>query len=322
MSFKKNSSKLPEDFDSEKYLQLNPDVAAAKVDPKEHFLTYGINENRIYKDTNEINETNELSKICAKYNLLKPQDINSFNLFKGSWSTIFSDKNNQNITDGFFDGTRDERLDWLSERFNVENKKVLELGPLEAGHTYMLENNGADVTSIESNIGAFLRCLIVKNQYNLNTKFLLGDFTKTVFDENQFDLVVASGVLYHMTDPIQFLKQISNYSKSLYLWTHYFEPDLKLWNPALKNFLEQGKWNYTKPKVEVHNGLSVRIIKQHYGNALGWDGFCGGPEEYSYWIMREDLLNFLKKLGFNKIDIGFDHPMSPNGPSFSVFAEK
>lgn len=269
-----------------------------------------------------LRDSNDLTKICAKYNVLKPEDINSFNLFKGSWSTIFLDKNNQNITDGFFYGTRDKRLNWLSEKFNVENKKVLELGPLEAGHTYMLENNGADVTSIESNVGSFLRCLIVKNQYNLNTKFLLGDFTKTVFDHNQFDLVVASGVLYHMVDPIQFLKQIANYSKSVYLWTHYFEPNLELWNPNLKNKLEKGKWNYKEPEVEEYEGLSIRIIKQHYKEALGWDGFCGGPEEYSYWIMKEDLLNLLRKVGYRRIDISFDDPGHQNGPSFSVLAEK
>ena len=319
MGLKNFFSRLPKDFDPAKYLLLNPDVAAAKVDPSEHYLTYGKNENRKYKETNE---TNNLSKICAKYNLLKPEDINSFNLFKGSWSTIFLDKNNRNITDGYFDATRDNRINWLLEKFNVENKKVLELGPLEAGHTIMLENNGADVTSIESNIGAFLRCLIVKNQYNLNTKFILGDFTKMVFDENQFDLVVASGVLYHMVDAIQLLEQIASYSKSLFLWTHYFEPDLKLWNPNLKNKLRQGKWNYKDPKVQEYNGLSVRIIKQHYEEALGWDGFCGGPEEYSYWIIKEDLLNLLKKLGFNKIEIAFDTPRHVNGPSFCVFAEK
>ena len=319
MGSKEKVSELPKDFDPEKYLLLNPDVKAAKVDPYVHYLTCGKNENREYKET--IN-TKELVKICAKYNLLKPEEVNSFNLFKGSWSTIFKDKDNQNLTVGSFDGTRDPRIAWLLKKFNVKNKKVLEFGPLEAGHTLTLENNGAKITSIEANIGAFLRCLIVKNHYNLNTKFLLGDFTKLDFDKNQFDLVVASGVLYHMVDALGFLKQIANYSKSLFIWTHYFEPDLELWNPCLKDQLKQGKWNYKEPKVEQYNGLSVRIIKQHYQESLGWDGFCGGPEEYSYWIMKEDLLNLLKKLGFNKIDISFDTPMHQNGPAFCVFAKK
>jgi len=41
-----NFSQLPEDFDDEVYLKLNPDVKKAGVDPKEHFLSHGIKEGR------------------------------------------------------------------------------------------------------------------------------------------------------------------------------------------------------------------------------------------------------------------------------------
>lgn len=40
---------LPADFDVEAYLLHNPDVAAAKVDPTEHFLRHGLAEGRRYK---------------------------------------------------------------------------------------------------------------------------------------------------------------------------------------------------------------------------------------------------------------------------------
>jgi len=313
----KNISGLPKDFDPSKYLVLNPDVAEAKVDPSEHFLMYGRFEDREY------NDSNDLAKICAKYDVQKPEDVNAYNLFKGAWSTAFFDKNQQNISKGNFGAISDNRLFWLFEKFNVKNKRVLELGHLEGGHSVCLENNGADVIAIESNIGGFLRSLIVKNHYELKTKFLLGDFTKMVFDENEFDLVFASGVLYHMDDPIGFLKKISNYSKSLYLWTHYFEPDLKLWNPNLKSKLERGKWNYKEPQIENYEGLSVRTIKQNYQDALNLEGlFIGGPEEYSYWIMKDDLLKLLNKLGYKNIEIAFDEPGHQNGPCFCVFAQK
>ena len=41
--------KLPSDFDSQRYLKLNPDVAEAGMDAKVHYLQYGIKENRSYK---------------------------------------------------------------------------------------------------------------------------------------------------------------------------------------------------------------------------------------------------------------------------------
>ena len=40
---------LPADFDGERYLQLNPDVRAANVDPVQHYLHHGIHERRTYR---------------------------------------------------------------------------------------------------------------------------------------------------------------------------------------------------------------------------------------------------------------------------------
>jgi ubiquinone/menaquinone biosynthesis C-methylase UbiE len=39
---------LPDDFNPQKYLELNPDVAEAKIDPKVHFIACGQLENRKY----------------------------------------------------------------------------------------------------------------------------------------------------------------------------------------------------------------------------------------------------------------------------------
>lgn len=44
-----SNAKLPDDFDGQEYLDLNPDVKAAGVDPSEHYLTYGHQEKRAYK---------------------------------------------------------------------------------------------------------------------------------------------------------------------------------------------------------------------------------------------------------------------------------
>jgi hypothetical protein len=40
---------LPSDFDGETYLWLNPDVAAARLDPAEHYQSHGIREGRRYR---------------------------------------------------------------------------------------------------------------------------------------------------------------------------------------------------------------------------------------------------------------------------------
>ena len=254
----------------------------------------------------------------AEFIKLAPLDQNAFDIFSGSWSTSFEGVN----TLGNFPGTKDDRIFWLLDNVNLENKNVLELGPLEAAHTYMLEKAGANVTAVEANKGAFLRSLIVKNYFGLNAKFLLGDFEKIDFENNHFDLVLASGVLYHMTDPVGFLKNLSNSTERIFFWTHYFDPDLDKWNPGLRGRLDEGKWDYKNPDIVDFEGESVRLVRQYYGEALGWSGFCGGTDVYSKWIFKDDLISLLRKLGFKNLKISFDHVAHQNGPSFCVLAEK
>jgi hypothetical protein len=59
-----------------------------------------------------------------------------------------------------------------------------------------------------------------------------------------------------------------------------------------------------------------------YEEALGWSGFCGGPERYSLWMRRDDLLDLLRSFGFDDLRIAFDQPGSANGPSFAVYAAR
>jgi hypothetical protein len=310
--FVPESRNLPIDFDSKTYLELNPDVAEAGVDPIAHYLSNGKREGRRYS------RDHNLEKALAEYVTSPPTAENAFSLFRNSWSTKFAE-----ISDsGSADLSNDHRIAWLLERMPVAGKSVLELGPLEGGHTLMLERAGAEVTAIEANIGAFFRSLIVKNHFNLGATFILGDFSKMNFAVQNFDLVVASGVLYHSSDPVNLLRSLGPVSTNIFLWTHYFEPNMELWNEDLKELIESGKWDFTQPKtVEVGN-LTVRTVRQSYGSALGWSGFCGGPEEASEWIYREDLISLLELLGFNNIEIGFDEVKHQNGPAFAIFATK
>jgi Protein of unknown function (DUF1698) len=82
---------------------------------------------------------------------------------------------------------------------------VLELGPLEGAHTYRLQQLGAGrILAIESNVEAYLKCLIVKEALGMKrAEFMLGDFTLYLQEcTERFDLVFCCGVLYHMQDPL------------------------------------------------------------------------------------------------------------------------
>lgn len=122
----------------------------------------------------------------------------------------------------------DARLVWAIERLGgVDGAHVLELGPLEGGHTWMIEQRGAArITAIEANRRAFLKCLVMKEVVGTSrARFLLGDFMAFLREspEARFDVAIASGVLYHMPAPVELLARLARASERLYLWTHHYD---------------------------------------------------------------------------------------------------
>ncbi|MGZ9724337.1 class I SAM-dependent methyltransferase [Rhizobium miluonense] len=110
----------------------------------------------------------------------------------------------------------DSRIGWLYQKFGpITGMDILELGPLEAAHTYMLHNLGArSITSIENSPRAYLKCLAIKEIFNLTrATFILDDAIRYLSSSDEkYDIAVASGVLYHMTDPLGLLDALSSRS--------------------------------------------------------------------------------------------------------------
>ena len=259
------------------------------------------------------------SSHLVEYTTLIPAQDNSLRLFSGEWSSALPGKREPGLAPLF----EDARMAWLIKQLpdGVRDLRVLELGPLEGGHTFMLEQAGAQVCAIEANYHAFLRCLIIKNYFNLRAQFLLGDFAKDLGPGQPYDVIVASGVLYHMAKPVELLQSIAKACDTLFIWTHYFEPDINKWHPNVRERIGH-KWDTQRLQTIMQDDLAIRMVPQYYDDALGWAGFCGGPEHFSLWIYRADLLALIERLGFSKIQIEFDHPNHPNGPSFCILAQR
>ena len=242
-----------------------------------------------------------------------PSDQNALDLFAGEWTSRLpgSWAGLDAGAAGLFD---DARIRWLLERIgSVEGRQILELGPLEGGHSWMLEQAGGIVTAVESNPRAYLRCLVVKEVLRMRqTRFLCGDFVPFLAsdcDGVKWDLVVASGVLYHLQHPVELLARIARVTDRIFLWTHYFEPAL-------------GGQGGGQLEEREEAGFPHRVLRKPYGAALEWKGFCGGTAQDAVWMEREGILNALRHLGFGRLEIGFDEPGHPNGASFAVLARR
>lgn len=257
-------------------------------------------------------------EIRSEYSVLAPGPDAALSLFDGSWSSRLPGRDGPGRAELF----ADPRIDWLAEQVgDLNGARVLELGPLEAGHTWMLEQRGARVTAVEANHSAFLRCLTVKNLLGMSSEFVLGDFARSLPSGGPWDLAVASGVLYHMVEPERLVADLAGASDRVFLWTHYFLDDPAAWHPDAASRIGT-KWRTGEQIDRRCNGVDIRLVPMLYEEALGWSGFCGGPERHSLWMRRGDLLDLLRSFGFDDIRTAFDRPDSPNGPSFAVFAAR
>jgi hypothetical protein len=217
----------------------------------------------------------------------------------------------------FFD---DPRILWCLEQFgSIEGRRILELGPLEGAHTYMLDHhNPAVIHAIEANKLAFLRCLVVKELLDIkHAKFLLGNFLPWLErDDQRYDLIIASGVLYHMADPVRTLELMAQRANAIFLWTHYFSE-----SEMPPGDLNRGPFPGDVKTVSFQ-GRQVRLYHRSYHGAAQSTTFCGGMYDAHYWLERDDILTILAKLGFN--DIRTEHEVTKHhlGPSLSIFARR
>lgn len=256
------------------------------------------------------------SQILDAYVKSSPTSQNIIQLFQGEWSSAMPKSSGLHSEPGTAALFEDGRITWADIALGgFAGKDILELGPLECGHSYILQKLGANsVTAIESNQRAFMKCLGIKEIFGLDRVHVkLGNFIPFLDETNKkFDAVIASGVLYHMTDPISVLDKIAKVSDKLFFWTHYF----------IEEYGSKNSRTFEVPHGYELKGFEGKGAKRYYREAQKWSGFCGGSEPYAVWLTKETILKHLNSLGFTKIDIQIDLPHHPNGPAFSFSAQR
>jgi hypothetical protein len=227
-----------------------------------------------------------------------------------------------------FTGTRagahpfysDPRIVWALEQFgSIQGKNILELGPLEASHTFLISQHGPKrIVAIEANKLALLKCLVVKEILNIrNAEFLLGDCQKWFEQSDEwFDLIFACGILYHMPEPVRLLTSICAHTDALMIWTHYFDENaMPVGDPRRAPF--SGNVH-----TEAFHGMRVRLHERRYFQAQADQRFCGGLQDKHYWMERSQIIQVLAQCGFSEISISHEEPDHVFGPAFALFARR
>jgi len=256
--------------------------------------------------------------ILDQYIRTMPSPQNALDLFKGEWWSAMPAERAGLVagTTPLFD---DGRIRFAVEHFGgVKDLSILELGPLEGGHAYMLEKAGArEIVAVEANARAFLKCLIAKEVLGMKAaKFVLGDFEEYLRDPPaRFDAVIACGVIYHLRNPVELILNLAKVTDRVYVWTQYFIAERVAAIAHMKH-----RFRHSEP-AEV-GGFRHTLNRYEYGDFLDTSRFAGGSDDYSNWLTREDLLGALRHAGFTEITIGEDDLGHTNGPCISLVARK
>lgn len=253
--------------------------------------------------------------IRDSYENKKPTKQNIFDRFKGNFATTFPDVD----TGGYAPLSDDPRLHWCNSLLNLKDKSILECGPLELGHSYMMHKFGCkQITAVENNWYCYLKCLAVKESFKIsNVELLFGDVIEYLKEStNKFDFVLCSGILYHLPNPIELIHLISLVTENIYIWTHIYDEKS---TTIKKQSINREDIEY---EGEVYSG--GRQTYQDKGNSKLETLYCGGKFKISFWITEKDLYKALKKYGFiniqkNDAQCDLDHV---NGPCIGIFASK
>jgi len=244
----------------------------------------------------------------GKFETRAPSSQNAVDIFSGKWATNLDNVcgvENTGHADLFFDARIALAAECLGKTGRFDGMSVLELGPLEGAHTYQIEKLGASpLIAIESNTEAFLKCLVVKELLAMTAKFRCGDFCKLLEAESErYDLIFASGVLYHMSDPVSLIKSICDACDKCFIWTHY-QSDTAI------------ETKQRNPKHVTISGFSTTLFEMPYPDMQD-DHFWGGNRETAAWMPRDEIIRAFAFFGLNQHRILQDHPGHPAGASFS-----
>jgi SAM-dependent methyltransferase len=181
---------------------------------------------------------------------------------------------------GDFDPAVGDRVGQFFQAF-PEARSILELGPLEGGHTFDLAQRPGviRVLAAEARAANIVRAKFVQELLEVrNVEFVemnLENAELTAF--GKFDAVFCSGVLYHLPEPWKLVAEIRRVTSKLFVWTHYV------------------------PEADADFVV---------GELRGQEHLEGGPNEprsgmspKSLWLTLPSIIKLLKAAGFDSVRI-------------------
>jgi SAM-dependent methyltransferase len=175
---------------------------------------------------------------------------------------------------------------------------AVDLGCLEGGHTALIAQAGFSALGIEGRPNNYERCQFVAEELGLEGLRFACDDVHNLEHYGTFDVTFCSGLLYHLDDPIAFLKTVATCTrKLLILHTHFATDEIPLLFPYLSDLTTNegvpGRWAEEHPETSTEEEIVARR----------WASL---DNKRSFWVEKRHLLQTLIELGFSVVYEQFD----------------
>jgi len=131
-------------------------------------------------------------------------------------------------------------------------------------------------------------------------------------------VILASGVLYHQTNPVELLARLAGRGRHLFIWTHYYDATFMAAHPEIGGYFDP------VPQASEVEGFRHQLHRKRYAEALQWAGFCGGGAIEASWLTQATLLQAITHFGFEVVELWDERkhgvPTNPNGPTLLLAA--
>ena len=190
----------------------------------------------------------------------------------------------------------------LFYREGLKGLRVADLGCLEGGFSLAMAQSGMNVIGIEARQTNLDRALLLKEHFELSNLEFRRDDVKNFTRENYgtFDIVLALGILYHLDEPIKWLRQLAEVTDGLLIIDSHFAPSddagLALLDPKLSGL---GPIQQIEDEETTYEGRWYEDVSEWLDlETQVWSSYSNAS---SFWLTKDSLLCGLKRAGFELV---------------------
>jgi len=190
----------------------------------------------------------------------------------------------------------------LLYRGGYQGLRVADLGCLEGGFALAMAQRGMDVIGVEGRQTNLSKASLVKEHFGLrNLEFRLDDVKNfTCETYGTFDIVLALGILYHLDEPIRWLRQVAGATRGLLIVDSHFAPSddasLSLIDPRIAAL---GPIQQVEDSGTIYEGRWFTDCSEAADREMQlWASYSNFK---SFWLTKDSLFCGLRQAGFDLV---------------------